>query len=153
MYRNVASFLKLWSNFDYWKSQKSNLILGLFIFIFGFRLYMASILKPKKKSWHTAFFFFFLLAMESQKVIINIIKNAKIRYFSRFSIAKNWPKFKKTRQISIQGSQVGVAKIKEGCFFFKWLSYLACSQIWLNLLPIWTIATLATSQNWPKKKY
>jgi len=71
----------------------------------------------KKKLTHSLFFFFFLLAMERQKVIINITKNAKIRYFSRFSIAKIRPKFKKTRQISIQGSQVGIAKIKEGCFF------------------------------------
>jgi hypothetical protein len=57
--------------------------------------------------------------MESQKVIINIIKNAKIRYFSRFSIAKIRPKFKKTRQISNTWVQVGVAKIKEGCFFIN----------------------------------
>ncbi len=117
MYRNLASFLKLWSNFDYWKSQKSNLILALFIFYFGFRLCMASILK-KEKSWHTAFFFFFFLrAMESQKVIISIIKNAKIRYCSRFSIAKIRPKFKKTRHISNTWVQVGVARIKGGFFF------------------------------------
>jgi hypothetical protein len=57
--------------------------------------------------------------MESQKLIINIIKNAKSRYFSRFSIAKTRPKFKKTRQISNTWVQVGVAKIKEGCFFYK----------------------------------
>jgi len=44
MYRNVAIILKLWLNFGYSKSQKSNLILGLLIFNFGFRLCMASIL-------------------------------------------------------------------------------------------------------------
>jgi hypothetical protein len=71
----------------------------------------------KKKLTHSLYFIlFYFLAMESQRVIINIIKNAKIRYFSRSSIAKIWPKFKKTRQISRQGSQVRVAKIKEGCF-------------------------------------
>ncbi len=37
--------------------------------------------------------------------------------FRDFQQPKFDQSFKKTRQISIQGSQVGVAKIKEGCFF------------------------------------
>jgi hypothetical protein len=75
--------------------------------------------KNKNKADTRPFFFlfFFLLTMESQKVIINITKNAKIRYFSRFSIAKIRPKFKKTRHISNTWVQVGVAKIKEGFYF------------------------------------
>jgi hypothetical protein len=64
-----------------------------------------------------------------------------------FSIPRNQPKFKKDRQISIHGSH-WVAKNIEGYFSpKKLLSYLACSQIWRNLLVDHHQFWLQTQQN------
>jgi hypothetical protein len=49
-----------------------------------------------------------------------------------FSIAIIWPNFKKHRQIFRHGSSRQAIRMK--VFWKKLLSYLACSQIWLNLL-------------------
>jgi hypothetical protein len=66
--------------------------------------------------------------------IITSYKTTKITCFWRFSIPRNQPKFKKDRQFSIHGFH-WVAKNIEGYFSpKKLLSYLACSQIWRNLL-------------------
>jgi hypothetical protein len=71
-----------------------------------------------------------LLAICSQKAVLEIT-SARIMYFLRFSIAIIPPKTKKNRQISIHGSS-RIAKNIQGLFKIL-VSYLACSQICLNL--------------------
>jgi hypothetical protein len=61
------------------------------------------------------------------------IESAKIKSsYLRLSIARIRLRFKKIRHISINGLNYLVKKLEGGLFFFS-VSYLACSQIWLNL--------------------
>jgi hypothetical protein len=59
-------------------------------------------------------------------------KNDKVKCFSRFSIVRIWPKFKKNCQIFLFTWFKWVARNIERCFTIL-LSHLACSQIWLHL--------------------
>jgi hypothetical protein len=87
-------------------------------------------------SYHIGTSLFFCWQYIAKKAILRI-KSAKIKCFLRFSIAIIRSKFKKNHQISIDGNFYRwvkrVAKSIEGCLK-NLFSYLACSQIWLNLL-------------------
>ncbi len=73
----------------------------------------------------------FLLALFSPEVILKN-KSAKVKCFSRISIVRIWPKFKKNCQIFLFTWFKWVARNMERCFTIL-LSHLACSQIWLYL--------------------
>ncbi len=89
------------------------------------------------------------MAIYSQKENFKI-KSAKMKKKSRFSIARTQPKFKKNRKISIHGYKEGSKKKRRNALK-KLVSYLACSQIWLNV-PMDDRHFGYVTQNWPQKQ-
>jgi len=104
---------------------------------------------------------FFLLTKFREKENFKIIKvkNLKMKWLWRFSIARSEGKNSKIFQISIFGFQC-VAKDMEGWFKFD-TSYMVYSHIWLNIpkndchffyIFLLMIVTLAKKRN-PQKKH
>jgi len=85
-----------------------------------------------KNSGPALFSFFFFYGLHRAIKGNWKIKSAKTKCFVRFSIVRIRPKFKKNHQISLYMGQEASQKYRR-MFFRKSLSYLACSQIWLNL--------------------
>jgi hypothetical protein len=79
-----------------------------------------------QKWWILAMLFLKKLAIYSQKEI----KIVDIECFLRFSIVRIQPKFKKNFKF-LYMFQISIQKYRK--VFMKIFSYLACSQIWLNL--------------------